>query len=163
MKQTYVMASSVILPGNGSLKDFKFKKMNMCSRYSTLEIPDRITMREVWGEFNGTIIGLDDIAVENEGELYIWSYANTQGSPVGTINVTNITVRAGGKFEPLASDRQIVIEVVRMIINGKGYVRTNNMHLFATNVTIDLSGRYFIEGFMLVLLSKFANVIMKRG
>jgi hypothetical protein len=29
-------------------------------------------MREVWAEINGTIIGLDDISVENEGELYIW-------------------------------------------------------------------------------------------
>jgi hypothetical protein len=36
-------------------------------------------MREVWAEINGTIIGLDDISVENEGELYIWSYGKIYG------------------------------------------------------------------------------------
>jgi hypothetical protein len=41
------------------------------NRYSFIEIPERIAMREVWAEINGTIIGLDDISVENEGELYI--------------------------------------------------------------------------------------------
>jgi hypothetical protein len=35
------------------------------NRYSFIEIPERIAMREVWAEINGTIIGLDDISVEN--------------------------------------------------------------------------------------------------
>jgi hypothetical protein len=53
-------------------------------------------MREVWAEINGTIIGLDDISVENEGELYIWSYANTEGyhrmSKTQVLDFTSSTV-----------------------------------------------------------------------
>lgn len=98
-------------------------------------------MRDVWAELNATLIGIDEVVVENNGELYIWSYANTIGFPEGTINVTNITIRAGGKFEPLTAEKRMRLEVVRVIVNGKGYLRTNNLELHATNVTIDLSGQ----------------------
>ena len=97
-------------------------------------------MREVWAEINGTIIGLDDMSVENKGELYIWSYANTEGLPEGSLRLTNISVRAGGKFEPLTAEKVININVTRVIVNGNGYVRTNYLELHAINVTIDLSG-----------------------
>ena len=111
-------------------------------RYSFLEIPQRITMREVWAEINGTIIGLEDISVENGGKLYIWSYANTEGSPEGTLELPNIAVKAGGKFEPLTTENNIVmkINVTTVTVNGNGYVRTNHLELHAVNVTIDLSG-----------------------
>ena len=98
-------------------------------------------MREVWAEINGTIIGLDDISVENEGELYIWSYANTEGHDEGTLKLTNISVRAGGKFEPLTAVKVMTINVTRVLVNGNGYVRTNHLQLHSINVTIDLSGK----------------------
>lgn len=99
-------------------------------------------MREVWAEINGTIEGMDVIAIENEGELYIWSYANTDGYKEGEIKATNISVRAGGKFEPLMAEEQMNLYVTRLVVNGNGYVRTNNLRLNATNVTIDLSGNF---------------------
>ncbi|XP_076091252.1 uncharacterized protein LOC143063127 [Mytilus galloprovincialis] len=117
----------------------------MCYRYSFLEIPERIAMREVWAEINGTIIGLDDISVENEGELYIWSYANTEGLSEGSLQLTNISVKAGGKFEPLTAEKVINITVVRVLVNGNGYVRTNHLKLHAVNVTIDLSGDFHAD------------------
>ena len=100
-----------------------------------------MTLREVWAEINGTIEGMDVIAIENEGELYIWSYANTNGLKEGEIQATNISVRAGGKFEPLMAEKQMNLYVTRLIVNGNGYVRTNNLKMNATNVTIDLSGK----------------------
>jgi len=110
-------------------------------RYSRIEVPNKLNMREVWAEINGTIEGMDDVTVENEGELYIWAYANSHGYPQGQIKATNISVRAGGKFEPLAvPERQMKLSVTRFVVNGNGYVRTNNLQLNATNVTIDLSG-----------------------
>lgn len=99
-----------------------------------------MTLREVWVEINGTIEGMDVINVENDGELYIWSYANTDGYNEGQLLATNISVRAGGKFEPLTAEKQLKLNVTRLVINGNGYVRTNNIQLSATNVTIDLSG-----------------------
>lgn len=101
-----------------------------------------MTLREVWAEINATIEGMDVIAVENEGELYLWSYANTDGQDEGVITATNISIRAGGKFEPLSAEKQMNLIVARLVINGNGYVRTNSLKLNATNVTIDLSGRY---------------------
>jgi len=117
----------------------------MCfTRHSRIEVPNKVILREVWAEINGTIEGMDDITVENKGELYIWAYANSDTYNQGEIKATNISVRAGGKFEPLAvPERQMKVFVKRLVINGNGYVRTNNLQLNATNVTIDLSGKYF--------------------
>jgi hypothetical protein len=100
-----------------------------------------MTLREVWSEINGTIEGMDVIAIENEGELYIWSYANSDGYEEGQLKATNISIRAGGKFEPLAAVKQMKLNVTRLVINGNGYLRTNNLKLGATNITIDLSGK----------------------
>lgn len=113
-------------------------------------------MRDVWAELNATLIGIDEVVVENNGELYIWSYANTIGFPEGTINVTNITIRAGGKFEPLTAEKRMRLEAVRVIVNGKGYLRTNNLELHSTNVTIDLSGQeLFFHSFHQALFYDF--------
>ena len=105
-------------------------------------MPNRVTLREVWAEVNGTIEGMDDITIENEGRLYIWSYANSDGYDEGVVVATNISVKAGGRFEPLAAEKQMYLQVVRLIVNGNGEVRTNNLRLNATNVTVDLSGKY---------------------
>ena len=83
---------------------------------------------------------MDEITVENGGELYVWSYARTEGYPVGEIHCTNISIRAGGKFEPLTAIEQIKLVVTRVVVNGNGYFRTNSLYLDAVNVTIDLSG-----------------------
>ena len=115
--------------------------MTVNCRYSRIEVPSKVTLREVWAEINGTIEGMNVIAVENDGELYIWSYANSDGYKEGQLVATNISVRAGGKFEPLTAVKQMNLVVTRLVVNGNGYVRTNNLKLNATNVTIDLSGK----------------------
>ena len=118
--------------------------LNFSSRGSHILIPDRVTLRDVWVELNATIIGMDEITVENGGRLYVWSYARTHGKPVGEIHCTNISVRAGGKFEPLTAEHQMKLVVIRIVINGNGYMRTNSLHLKAVNVTVDLSGNTHI-------------------
>lgn len=75
------------------------------NRYSILEIFRRIIMRDVWAEFNVTFIGIDEVVVENNGELYIWFYVNIIGFLEGIINVINIIIRAGGKFEFLIVEK----------------------------------------------------------
>ena len=107
-----------------------------------MELPTRVTIRDVWLALNCTLTGMDEIAVENNGELYIWSYANTAGQPRGVIVATNITVRAGGKFEPLAADKTLQINVTNLIVNGNGYLRTNDLVVYAYQLTIDLSGNF---------------------
>ena len=75
-------------------------------------------------EVNGTIEGANDMTMEDEGELYIWSYANTDGDPAGVIALENFTVRAGGKFEALSADgspNKMRIETTRFTVNGYGY------------------------------------------
>ena len=91
-------------------------------------------------EVNATVDGMYDVTVENEGQLYVWSYAQTKGFPPGEVHCTNISVRAGGKFEPLTAEEQMKLVVTRLTINGNGYVRTNSLKLEAVNVTVDLSG-----------------------
>ncbi|KAL4226615.1 hypothetical protein ACF0H5_014598 [Mactra antiquata] len=114
-------------------------------RYSRIEVPAKVTLRDVWVEINGTIEGMDVVTIENEGGLYIWSYANTDGYNEGQIIATNITVRAGGIFEPLAAEKVMKLNVTRLIVNGNGYVRGNHLELGATNVTIDLSGEFHAD------------------
>lgn len=97
-------------------------------------------------ELNGTVKdNLEDITVEDEGKLYIWSYANTENDPQGTFAVTNISVRAGGQFEPLTATElgtKMSIKAETVVVNGMGYIRTNRLQLNATNVTIDLAGGF---------------------
>ena len=108
-------------------------------------IPDRVTLRDVWVELNATVSGMDEITVENGGQLYIWSYAKTEGFPSGEFHTTNISIRAGGKFEPLTAEEQMRLVVTRVVVNGNGYFRTNNLYLDAVNVTIDLSGMHYTD------------------
>ena len=102
-----------------------------------------VTMREVWLYLNGTIEGAKDFTIENDAQLYIWSYAKSHGYPEGTIHAANISVRAGGKFEPLTVDgatARMTLQLTNLIINGRGYVRSNDLKVITTNLTIDLSG-----------------------
>ena len=108
-------------------------------------IPDRVTLRDVWVEINATVSGMDEITMENAGELFIWSYARTEGYPAGEFHTTNISIRAGGKFEPLTVETQMKLVVVRVVVNGNGYFRTNNLYLDAVNVTVDLSGMNILK------------------
>ena len=108
-------------------------------------IPDRVTLRDVWCEINATVSGMDEITIENAGELYIWSYARTTGFPAGEFHTTNISVRAGGKIEPLTAETQMKLVVTRIVVNGNGYFRTNSLYLDVVNVTIDLSGTEFLN------------------
>ena len=113
-------------------------------RKSLIEVPRRVTLRGVWMEVNGTIKGAEDITIEDSGELYLWSYAHTDGNAVGTVKLENISIRAGGKCEALTADgstNKMVIDTTRFIVNGYGYFRTNELHLKTGNLTIDLSGR----------------------
>lgn len=111
------------------------------NRYSILEIFRRIIMRDVWAEFNVTFIGIDEVVVENNGELYIWFYVNIIGFLEGIINVINIIIRAGGKFEFLTVENRMRFEAVRVIVNGKGYLRINNFEFYFINVIIDFLGQ----------------------
>lgn len=111
------------------------------NRYSILEIFRRIIMRDVWAEFNVTFIGIDEVVVENNGELYIWFYVNIIGFLEGIINVINIIIRAGGKFEFLTVEKRMRFEVVRVIVNGKGYLCINNFEFYFINVIIDFLGQ----------------------
>ena len=60
---------------------------------------------------------------------------------MGEIHCVNISVRAGGKFEPLTAIEQIKLVATKVHVNGNGYFRTNSLYLQAVNVTVDLSGR----------------------
>jgi len=93
-------------------------------------------------EQNGTVEGASDLAIEENGTLYLWSYARTSGDPEGVFRATNISVRPGGMFVPLTVDgaAKMVLILTRFTVNGFGYVRTNDLAITAENVTIDLSG-----------------------
>ncbi len=108
-----------------------------------MEVPNRVTLRNVWMEVNGTVEGAQDIAVEDGGELYIWSYAHSAEMPQGVIRVENLTVRAGGELQCLTVDEGVPrfkLEAVRVTVNGYGYFRTNDIHIAAHNLSVDLSG-----------------------
>ena len=108
-----------------------------------MKVPRRVTMREVWMEMNGTLEGTEDFTVENAALLYIWSHANTLGAPKGVIQLANLTIRAGGKAEALSAadgTARMTLNLTNLVINGRGYMRTNDIVINAENVTIDLSG-----------------------
>ena len=91
---------------------------------------------------NGTVEGASDLAIEDKGELYLWSYARTAGDPEGVFRAVKISVRPGGKFEPLTvhGAAKMVLKLTSFTVNAFGYVRTNNLSVTAENFTVDLSG-----------------------
>ena len=93
-------------------------------------------------EVNGTVEGAQDIAIEDEGELYIWSHANSHGHSQGVIQAINISVRAGGKFEPLTAHDgpRMELRTTRLTVNGFGYIRVNDIHIRTGNLTVDVGG-----------------------
>ena len=91
---------------------------------------------------NGTVEGASDLAIEDNGALHLWSYARTSGDPEGVFRAVNISVRPGGKFEPLTVEgaAKMVLKLTRFTVNAFGYVRTNDLAVTTENFTIDLSG-----------------------
>jgi len=98
---------------------------------------------------NGTVEGASDLAIEDNGELYLWSYARTSGDPEGVFRAVNISVRPGGKFEPLTVEgaAKMVLKLTRFTVNAFGYVRTNDLAVTTENFTIDLSGMRRYENY----------------
>lgn len=75
----------------------------------------------------------------------IRSHAQTDGFDQGVINLDTLNVRAGGKLEALtapdtAQKTLMVINATNVTVNGNGYFRTNNIHIIAKFVDVDLAG-----------------------
>ena len=119
-----------------------------------MELPCRLTLCEVFVELNGSIEGAADIVVENEGELYLWSFASTANDPQGVSRAISVSVRAGGKFEPLTAEGapRLALHLQQMEVNTHGYVHSNNLLMTTQNLAIDLSGNVLII-IMLVVIS----------
>ena len=114
----------------------------LSNRGSILDVPVRLTVRDVWMELNCTLERARDITVENNGQLYMWSNGHSAGSDRGTFIFDKVYVRAGGKYEALTADAgaRMKLEITTLVINGHGYLRTNEIHIQAENITVDLSG-----------------------
>ena len=112
-------------------------------RSSYIEIPSNIVIREVYFKLSGTISGLKTLTVENKGYFLMTSDANTANEPIGTLHVTNISARAGSQIDFLKTENGswITVNLTNIVVNSKGNVRTNNLLLYAVNVTVDLSGK----------------------
>ena len=140
----FVQISSTIIE-----KSINIFLIYFCLRGSRTEVPERVTLREVWMEQNGTVEGASDLAIEYNGALYLWSHARTSGYPEGVFRATNISVRPGGTFVPLTVDgaAKMVLKLTRFTVNGFGNVRTNDLTITTENFTIDLSGNVNIYCF----------------
>ncbi len=117
--------------------------LGLC-RYGLLEVPPRLSLRDVWMEINGTLADALDFVVDSGGELYLWSYGMSRDEQEGTFDCVNMTVRSDGKLEMLTVDdgNEMTLKLTTMIVNAGGYVRTNQLHLVAENMTIDVAGEF---------------------
>ncbi len=112
------------------------------SRYGHLRLPPRLSMRDVWMEFNGTLAGVDDFTIDSGGALSMWSYGNSLDQPHRRYECVNVTVRSDGKLEMLTvkGEAELTLELKLFVVNAGGYVRANRLHLIAENLTIDVAG-----------------------
>ncbi|CAH1775844.1 unnamed protein product, partial [Owenia fusiformis] len=130
-------------------QSFTFENLNvylpvniMAYPGSTNKMPVRITLRDVWMENNGTIKQVEDIGIENGGKMHLWSLGHKEGEPNGAYRFENISIRAGGLFEPLTADgaSRMALNMTRLTVNGRGVMRCNDIHMEMENMTVDLSG-----------------------
>ena len=111
-------------------------------RDGAIEVPSRLSLREVWMEVNGTLSDAHDYVVDRSGELYLWSAAHSKGHSEGVFLFGNISVRSRGRLylTSMPQRDRIVLNTTRFVVNAGGGVYTNNLHVLAVNATIDVAG-----------------------
>lgn len=111
-------------------------------RNGSIEVPSRLSLREVWMEVNGTLSEAGDYVIDRNGELYLWSAAHSKDEREGVFEFGNISVRSRGQLyltsEP--PDSQIVLNATRFVVNAGGVVKANNLLVSAVNATVDVGG-----------------------
>ncbi|XP_038052472.1 uncharacterized protein LOC119725183 [Patiria miniata] len=127
--------------------DIYFAANVMLYRYGQLELPPRLSMRDVWMEINGTLADVGDFTVDSGGMLHMWSYGNSRDQPPGRYECVNMTVRSDGKLEMLTvqDESEFTFELKRFVVNAGGYVRTNQLHVIAEDLTIDVAGDFHAD------------------
>lgn len=68
----------------------------------------------------------------------------SHGHPQGYVKLDVLNVRAGGKMEALTAmelvNTRMTINATNVTVNGNGYFRTNQLHVIAVRVDVDLAG-----------------------
>lgn len=111
-------------------------------RNGSIEVPSRLSLREVWMEVNGTLSEAHDYVIDRSGELYLWSAAHSKDEKAGVFVFGNISVRSRGRLYLSSQPQgdQIILNTTRFVVNAGGVVKANNLLVSAVNATVDVGG-----------------------
>ena len=107
-----------------------------------LQVPPRLSLREVYMEVNGSLADSHDYVIDRDGQLYLWSGGNSIGEELGHFRFINISVRSRGLLYTTTLQKQgrVTLNVTRMVVNAGGRVSGNDLKIIAVNSTIDVAG-----------------------
>lgn len=132
--------------------------MNALVYYNgSLEVPPRLSLREVYMEVNGTLADSDDYTIDRNGKLFLWSGGRSLAEQPGHFRFINISIRSLGKLESttLPGHDRVTLHVTRFVVNAGGLASVNDFRLVAVNATIDVAGTVKCSSIHAILMTNF--------
>ena len=107
-----------------------------------LEVPRRLSLREVYMQINGTLSHSDDYTIDRHGKLFLWSVGNSLGEKQGRFKFINMSIKSRGLLHTtaLSGYGPVVLNMTRFVINAGGLASVNDFRLETINATIDVAG-----------------------
>ena len=111
---------------------------------ASLEVPRRLSLREVYMEVNGTLADSNDYTIDRNGKLYLWSGGNSLGESIGHFRFVNLSVKSKGLLHTtkLPNHGPVSLHMTRFVINAGGLASVDDFYLESVNATIDVAGTY---------------------
>lgn len=123
--------------------DLYFPINTLVYALGSLELPNRLSLREVYMEVNGSLAESRDYVIDRHGQLFLWSGGNSVGEERGVFRFVNISVRSRGLLYTTTLPRQsrVTVNLTRLTVNAGGRVSGNDLKIVAVNITIDVAGK----------------------
>ena len=127
--------------------DLYFPVNSLVYYNGSLEVPRRLSLREVYMEINGTLADSEDYTIDRDGALFLWSGGRSLGESPGHFRFINMSIRSLGKLEAttLPAHGRLTVNLTKFVVNAGGLASVNDFHLVAVNATIDVAGMIHIH------------------
>ena len=111
---------------------------------ASLEVPRRLSLREVYMEVNGTLADSDDYTIDRNGKLYLWSGGNSLGENLGHFRFVNLSIKSRGLLHTtkLPDHGPVSLHMIRFVVNAGGLASVDDFYLESVNATIDVAGTF---------------------
>ena len=127
---------------------------------ATLEVPRRLSLREVYMEINGTLADSDDYTIDRDGKLFLWSGGQSLGEKKGHFRFINMSIKSLGLLHTtkIQGHGPVSLHTTRFVVNAGGLASVDDFFLYSVNATIDVAGEKYVP----CLLSRSFSIFVRK-